>query len=168
MDRDEKKEVELPCWLSKVFQIAHAGRYYPNDERPPLEREFSIKGPMLRVALDHGKKAWHFTKDNRRNGSEITISGVRELIASGKYDKCSTWPKVWFPDVSVHDGGLGVWTLWKDGADLASDGRIEILAPSYPELMKIKAEEARQRGFAKSVRDPKTPPRDIKTRGDTL
>ena len=157
-----------PDWVGRAFQNGMAGRYYENDGRLPLAKTLSMRGPMLRAALDHGFKAWRYPREDGVSGEAVSIEGVRGLIASGAYDKCMTWPKVWF----VVDGvaSLGVWLLWHHRArGCPWDGpRVEFLAPRYPELQKLAAEQARRRSFAKGIRDPQTPPKDMGTRSDTL
>lgn len=167
MVKSKQVEDAQPDWLSRCWDAGTAGRFYANDERSPASQEFSPSGHFARLVLASGLRAWSYVEGGPHHGSEILLSEVKSMVDRGELDRCLTYKKVWF-HVEGIGHGCGLWIFWRGPKDWTMRNHVQILTPRYPLIAELRADEIKQRDLARSARDPKTPPKAMKTRGDII
>ena len=167
MATGKTNSARAPDWLVRSVNAGTAGRYYPNDERPPARCQFKPRGHLMRNVLAHGLMAWRYFEGGPYQGEEVTLSEVAALINSGQLTRCETYKEAEF-DVEGIAERCGLWILWRGPNNWSSRNHVQVLAPCHSLIAELRAEEIKQRDLARSARDPKTPPKTMKTRGDTL
>ena len=169
MPKIKQVEASEPNWLSRAVDAGTKCRYYPNDERGPARHEFRTRGHLMRHVLANGFKAWRWQLDEGGpyRGEEVTLSEVAAWVDGGQLNRCLTFKEAEF-DMDGIAERCGVWILWSGSRDWTLQNQVQVLAPCHRLIAELRADEVRQRDLARSARDPKTPPKTMKTRGDTL
>lgn len=169
MAKTNQVEATEPNWLWRAIDAGTKSRYYPNDERGPARHEFSPKGHLMRHVLASGFKAWRWRQDEGGpyRGEEVTLSEVGALVDGGRLTRCQTYKEAEFNVDGIAEK-CGVWILWLGPHDWNLRNQVQVLAPCHRLIAKLRDEEINQRDLARSARDPKTPPKMMKTRDDTL
>ena len=108
------------------------------------DQEFSVKGPICKLAMKHGSEAVRHVAGKKPKTLEMTA--VEALVAKGVYDTCRFAPKKWFHAQEP----LERWILGEPGgADF-----VEFMAPQRAAL-------ASMRQTAQAVANPANPPKAL-------
>jgi hypothetical protein len=167
VDMGEKKQAKAPDWLSKCMEAGTKGRYYPGDERPAPKYDLSARGHLMRHVLASGWQAWRYAERGQGPGEAVSLAEVKAMIDCFKLNRCETYRKAKF-EVDGYGADCGLWILWRGPRYWENRSHVQVLAPCYELIVKLREDEVKQRDLASAARDPKTAPRTMHTRTDTL
>ena len=165
--RDASEQVEAPDWLSKCMIAGTKCRYYLGDERPAPKYELSARGHLMRHVLANGYLAWRYADYGQGQGEAVSLAEVKDMIDCGKLNRCETYKTANF-EVEGFGEDCGLWILWRGPRYWGNRSHVQVLAPCHKIIVKLRDEEVKQRDLARAARDPKTPPRTMHTRTDTM
>lgn len=131
-------------------------RYYPNDERPAKSRTMAVNGPMLRLAVELGIRGW------QGSDGPLTMADIRKMINAGSFNKAYAYVDFEIKDEESGTEKACLWLL--AGREIS----IQFISPSYRELQAQRSRDIDRAKVARETRKPKTPPKDLKTRGDII
>jgi hypothetical protein len=145
----KSSKAQQPKWDLHQRIASQICRYNPGDERPAPSRPMAINGPLLRLAIQYGKRGWIIA---RNVGGPVSMGTVADLVAVGLVDECAA-----FVDFDIADGDgdekrYCLWTLWRSVADAPT---LEFIGPTYRELQEIRAREIEKNKLSSSARAAK-------------
>lgn len=138
-----------PTWGMRERIHNQICRYNPGDERPAPRRAMAINGPLLRLAIQNGKRAW--MRGRGGINGPVSMCTVSEMIAVGLFDECHA-----YVDFEIDDGDKGgerfcLWTLNHTSLDMPT---LEFIGPTYRQLQAIRGREVEKRKIASSTKRP--------------
>jgi len=140
--------------FGKIY--AQICRYYPNDERPAKSRTMAIRGPMLRLAVELGIRGW------QSSDGSLSMADIKKLIVARSFNKAYAYVDF---EIEDEESGTEKACLWLLTGKKIS---VQFISPSYRELQAQRSRDIDRAKVARETRKPKTPPKDLKTRGDII
>jgi hypothetical protein len=131
-------------------------RYYPNDERPAKSRTMAIHGPMLRLAVELGIRGW------QSSDGPLSMADIKKLLVARSFNKAYAYVDF---EIEDEESGTEKACLWLLTGKKIS---VQFISPSYRELQAQRSRDIDRAKVARETRKPKTPPKDLKTRGDII
>jgi len=140
--------------FGKIY--AQICRYYPNDERTAKSRTMAIHGPMLRLAVELGIRGW------QGSNGPLSMAEIRKMLLADKFDAANAYVDFEIEDEESATEKACLWHL--TGRNIT----VQFISPSYRELQAQRSRDIDRAKVARETRKPKTPPKDLKTRGDII